>query len=132
MANNMNVTLDTNVTPNVLDIDDSGNANQVSQNPNPQTINWHLTGNLAQGSFLAMTNNPPGFSWISNPAPTCFGTPTVGANGNSLSITDSHSSSTTNGSWTYMLRVNLNGTIYTTTAATGITATSGSPIIINK
>ena len=132
MSNNPNVTLDTSVTPNVLDIDDSGGANQVNQNPNPQPITWHLTGNLAQGNFVSMSDPDPGFSWVSNPAPTCFSAATIGANGNSLSINDTHGSSSSNGSWIYMLRVNLNGTVYTTTASTGITATTNNPIIINR
>lgn len=132
MANNLNVTLKTSIAPKVLDVDDSGSANQVNQNPNPQPITWHLTGNLTQGNFVSMSDPNPGFVWITQPPPGVFGSASIGANGNSLSINDNHPSSTTDGSWVYMLRVNLSGTVYTTTASTGIIATTGNPIIINK
>lgn len=132
MTNNINVTLDTSVTPNVLNIDDNGSTN-VSKNPNPQTISWNLTGNLAQGEFVSMSATEPGFEWVSSPAPAAgiFGTPQIGANGNSLDLVDNHTNDDSDGSWIYRLRVSLNGCVYATTASTGITSTSNNPIIIN-
>lgn len=132
MTNNLNVTLDTSVTPNVLKIDDHGGTH-VNQSPNPQTISWNLTGNLAQGQFVSICGNSPGFEWVSDPPPgtDIFGEPDIGANGNSLSIIDTHATSGSNGTWIYRLRVLLNGTVYQTTSSAGVTSTSNNPIIIN-
>ena len=132
MTNNINVALDTSSGSNRLDVVDNGGQNQVSQSPNPTTISWNLTGALAQGSFVAMDAVPPGFSWVGvNPPAGLFGTPCVGANGNSLSITDNHVDSSTNGEWVYILRVNYNGNVITTTS-TLLTGTTTNPAIINK
>ena len=135
MANIINVTI-ASTNPPLLAVNDAGGQNNVNQSPNPQTIKWQLTGNAAQAAFLPMTSNPPGFSWITKPSPQQpngpFGAPVLGANGNSLTITDDHSGSTTNGSWIYMLRAMLDGVIYTTTASTGIGAGVDNPIIINR
>lgn len=127
MANNINVTLNTNV----LNIDDNGGTH-VSKNPNPQTISWNLIGNLAQGEFVSMSAAEPGFEWVPPLPPAgIFGTPQRGANGNSLDLVDNHSNDDSDGSWIYRLRASLNGCVYTTTASTGITSTSNNPIIIN-
>lgn len=132
-TNNINVVL-TNTTPQTLDVQDNGGQNQVNASSQPTTITWNLTGNLAQGSFVPM-NDPSGqygFEWITQPAPSWAGTPSIGANGNSLSVVDNHLDSSTNGQATYKLRVNLNGTVYSTTATTGPTATVNNPVIINR
>jgi hypothetical protein len=129
-TNTMNVSLDTSVTPYRLDVTDNGGQNQVSQSPNPQTITWNLTGVLTQGNFVAMSATQPGFEWVQAPPAGIFGTPTVGSNGNSMSITDTHTSASTNGQWIYMLRVSYNGTVYSTVANL-LTGTSTNPIIIN-
>lgn len=142
MANNMNVTLKTDVTPNVLDIDDKGGKNKVDKNPNPQTISWNLTGNLAQGEFVSMSAAQPGFEWIQQPPAGVFGDPQIGSNGNSLNLVDNHPNDNSKGEWAYRLRVSLNGTVYQTTASTGrtdrtasiasIASTSNNPLIINR
>ncbi len=134
MTNNLNVTLDTSVTPNVLDIDDKNGNNRINQNPNPQTISWNLTGNLAQGEFVSMGAAAPGFEWVSSPPPSAdiFGTPQIGANGNSMNLVDNHPNDDSDGTWIYRLRVSLGGTVYQTTAGMGITSTSKNPIIINQ
>jgi len=131
MANNINVTLDTSVTPNVLDVDDKGHI-KIKKDAKAQTISWNLTGNLAQGEFVSMSAAEPGFEWVPPvPGAGIFGTPQIGANGNSLDLVDNHTSEDSDGSWIYRLRVSLNGCVYTTTASTGITSTSNNPIIIN-
>lgn len=132
MTNNINVTLDTSVTPNVLNIDDNGGA-KITKNPNPQTISWNLTGNLAQAEFVSLCGNSPGFEWVSNPPPGTgiFGQPEISSNGNSLNLIDNHPDNNSNGTWTYRLRVLLGGTVYQSTAGIGITSTSNNPIIIN-
>lgn len=132
MANNMNVTLKTDVTPNVLDIDDKDGKNKVDKNPNPQTISWNLTGNLAQGEFVPMSEAEPGFEWVQQPPTGVFGTPQIGSSGNSLNLTDNHPTADSDGSWTYQLRVSLDGTVYETTSSAGIKGTVNNPIIINR
>ena len=132
MTNNINVSLDNSNGVNKLDVVDSGGQNQVSQSPNPTTISWNLTGQLTQGDFAPMDSQLPGFSWVGvNPPDGLFGTPTISANGNSLSITDNHVDSSSNGQWIYMLRVNYDGGVVSTTASMP-TGTTTNPAIINK
>ncbi len=133
MANNINVTLDTSVTPNVLKVHDHGHIH-IDKKPGAQTISWNLTGNLAGGEFVPMDAAEPGFAWVSDPPPCAdiFGEPQVGANGNSLDIVDNHVNDDSDGTWIYRLRVSLGGTVYQTTAGTGITTTSHNPVIINR
>lgn len=131
MTNNVNVSLDTSVTPHALKVHDHGHI-KVGKKPTAQTITWNLTGNLAQGNFVSMSAPDPGFEWIDPPpAAGIFGTPTIGSNGNSLSISDSHVDRTTDGRWIYRLRVFLDGSVYSTIVDPGITSTSKNPIIIN-
>ena len=42
-----------NQASSLLDVNDTGNANQVGRNPNPQNITWQLSGNAASGDFVA-------------------------------------------------------------------------------
>ena len=132
MANNMNVSLALQGGNNVLDVDDNGGQNQVNRSPNPTTISWNLTGPLTQGNFVPMSASPPGFEWVGNqPKAGVFGTPTIGANGNSLSITDNHVDGSSSGEWIYMLRVNYNGNVVST-QKTLVTGTVDNPVIINR
>jgi hypothetical protein len=133
MTNNINVTLDTSVTPNALKVHDHGHI-RIDKKKNPQTITWNLSGNLAQGMFVSMGATEPGFEWISDPSPASgiFGTPQVGSNGNSLQLVDNHANDDSDGTWTYRLRVSLNGTVYETTSSTGLGNSVKSPIIINR
>lgn len=132
MSNNINVSLDTSIGINRLSVTDNGGQNQVSQNSSPTTISWNLTGVLTQGDFVPMSAALPGFQWVGTPPPAgLFGTPAIGANGNSLSITDNHADSTSNGQWIYMLRVNYNGSVVST-QATLPSGTVNNPVIINK
>jgi hypothetical protein len=132
VTNNINVSLDNSNGVNKLDVVDNGGQNEVSQNPTATTISWNLTGVLTQGSFVAMDATPPGFEWVGTSPPAgLFGEPQVEANGNSLSITDNHVDSTTDGQWIYQLRVNYGGSVISTIASTpGGTVTN--PVIINK
>jgi hypothetical protein len=135
MANNLQVSLNTSYNPPRLDVDDSGGQNQVGQSPNPQTITWTLTGPLTQGNFVSMQAAEPGFSWGSKQQPRTgvFGPATISANGNSLSITDTHTDSSSNGEWSYVLRVLYNGKVYSisdTLEAPG--GTVSNPVIVNK
>ena len=131
MPNNLNVTLNKATNPWTVDIDQQGNPNHVSQSPNAQTITWQLTGNAATGSFVSMSDPNPGFSWVSAPPSGIFGTPTLSNNGNQLTMTDLNNSASTVGTWTYILRVNVGGTVYTS-LTTSIMATNTNPTIVNK
>jgi len=131
MANNINVSLDTSVSPNVLDVEDNGGQNKVGKSDQKQVITWHLKGVLAQGSFLPMDGSgDKGFEWQQAPKDGIFGDAELGSSKNSLSITDLHKDSTTDGEWVYILRVSYKGQVYTTTASLPI-GTSNNPIIIN-
>ena len=138
MPNNLNVTLDKTTTPWTVDVSQQGNANHVDRNPNAQTVTWQLTGNAASGFFVPMDDPSlnPGFSWVSEPPAGIFGTPTISSNGNQLTITDLNSGTLGNGTstvgtWTYMLRVNVGGTVYKSLAIS-IRATNTNPTIVNK
>jgi hypothetical protein len=131
MPNNLNVTLDTNTSPPAVDVDQHGKGNEVSQSPNAQTIVWQLTGNAASGSFVALDDPNPGFQWISAPPAGVFSSPSRSPNGNQLTITDTNNSANTAGSWTYVLRVNVGGTVYSTKTIS-LKATTTNPVIINK
>ena len=131
MPNNLNVTLDQSKTPWAVDVDQHGKDNEVSQGPNAQTITWQLTGNAASGSFVPLTSTPPGFEWINAPPAGVFSSPSLSNNGNQLTITDTNNSASTAGSWTYMLHVNVGGTVYSTKTLS-LAATTTNPIIINK
>jgi hypothetical protein len=131
MANILNVTLNTTVSPPRLDVDDKNGQNKVSRSPNPTTIKWILTGSLAQGSFCPMADSPPAFEWKQPPPDGIFSEPVVGANGNSVSITDTHVDASTDGEWIYALAATLDGVTYTT-QFTLLTGTFDNPNIINR
>jgi hypothetical protein len=134
MTNNINVRIDTS-SPYLLDVEDNGGQNQVSQSPQPTTISWHLTGELTQGNFVSMSDPAPGFEWVGKSAPkeNLFGPASVSANGNTLSIQDFHTDASSNGSWVYILRVSYQGHVYSTTyTALGPGGTVNDPVIINR
>ena len=132
MPNNLHVTLDKSTTPWSLDVDQQGNANHVNQSPSGQTITWQLTGNAASGSFVALSDPHPGFAWVgAAPSAGIFGSPALSANGNQLTISDLNNSVSTAGSWTYILRATIGGTIYSTIAAS-LAGTTTNPTIKNK
>ena len=120
MTNNINVTLDTSVTPHELKVHDHGHV-RIDKKPGAQLISWNLTGNLAQGSFLPICgNSPPG---------GIFGEPQVFAK--SLTLVDIHPDGGSDGAWIYRLRVCLDGTVYSTSSSVGVSDVRGNPIIIN-
>ncbi len=131
MPNNLNVTLNKSSTPWSVDVDQHGNDNEVSQSPNAQTITWQLTGNAASGSFVSLSDPNPGFSWNSAPPAGVFGTPSLSSNGNQLSITDTNNGANTAGTWTYTLRITVDGTVYSSKTLS-LAATDTNPWIKNK
>ena len=115
MPYNLSVTLDT--TANALDVDQRNNANEVSRDPNTQTITWQLDGNAASGSFNAMTDPHPGFAWVGTaPNAGIFGTPTVVAGGKQITLSDLNDSTSTTGTWIYRLYATIGGQQYSTLA----------------
>jgi len=131
MPNNLNVTLDKSKTPWAVDIDQNGNDNQVSQGPNAQNITWQLTGDAASGSFVPLSDPSPGFEWITAPTTGIFSDPSRSPNGNQMTISDTNNSASTAGSWTYRMRINVGGTVYTTNTLS-LAATSTNPVIVNR
>lgn len=130
MSNVVNVRL----VAGKLELDDHGTIH-VSANPKPTTITWELSGVLTQGSFQPVTPPGvanPGFEWKVAPPPGYFGPPSLGGGGNSMSITDNHIDSGTDGQWPYILRVVYNGTIYCAESTLGTGASIDNPIIINR
>jgi hypothetical protein len=124
MAIVFHVTLNTNVTPNSLDVDDSGKRNEISRSAAAQQLQWVLHGNAASGNFT-------GFHWVTVPAPpqTIFSTPVV--NGNQISINDTNTGTNTQGTWMYQLTALINGQPYSTQVQR-LSATTNNPIIVNK
>ena len=140
MANNLHVTLRPTTTPRDLDVNETGNANEVKQDTKPQDIVWQLTGNAASGSFVSVSGSNPGFEWV-KPVPPAgiFGAPTLSPNGNQLTISDTNdrpctpSDPGTTGTFDYMLRAEVDGTVYSTIATlTRGKVTTTHPVIINK
>jgi hypothetical protein len=131
MAIVFHVTLKTNVTPNSLDVDDSGNRNQISQSAAAQQLQWVLNGNAASGAFNQQNAATPGFQWVSAPPSGIFSTPTVSANGNQISIDDMNTGAGTKGTWTYKLTAVIGGQTYSTQVQR-LSATTNNPIIVNK
>ncbi|MEO6968958.1 MAG: hypothetical protein ABI132_10985 [Rhodanobacteraceae bacterium] len=131
MPNTLYVTLDQTTNPWSVDVNQNNNANDVAQNALAQTLTWQLTGNAASGTFNSLTDPVnPGFGWTSTPAPRAgiFHTPTL--SGNTLTISDLNNSSSTTGTWTYKLCINVGGNLYHT-INTSITAKSTNPTIKN-
>ena len=135
----MNVTLDKTTNPWTVDVDQHGNGNHFGRNASTQTITWQLTGDAASGFFVPMSDPSlnPGFSWVSEPPQGIFGyPPTISSNGNQMTMTDLNSGTLPNGTstvgtWTYKLRVNVGGTVYTSLAIS-IRATNNNPTIVNN
>jgi hypothetical protein len=126
MANPLKVKLDTTTTPWTVDIDENNGANHFPQSANAQTISWELTGNAATGTFVD-------FHFLPNQTPDpsgIFGSPNYGTNNKSLSITDSHTSASTKGTWIYFLEIDVGGNPYSTTSST-LTAVTNNPTIKN-
>lgn len=126
MPNNLAVSLDQTTTPWSVDVDEHGNANQVSRSPNSQTITWQLESNAATGTIV-------NFAWLTNPPPasTIFGPFAIAPNGKQATMSDLNASVATTGSWIYQLTINVGGTNYTTIAALKI-GTNTNPSIKNN
>src|SRR6185312_1250220 len=88
-----NVTLQVTLKDGSLDVNQSGNGNQIAHGQTV-TITWHLSGaGVNPGSFNAI-NDPthPGFAWIQSPPSGVFGQPQLADNGDEITITDANDS----------------------------------------
>lgn len=129
-VNNINVSL----VNGQLNVEDHGGIH-VSANADATIITWHLTGVLTQGNFQPVTPPGvanPGFSWKQAPPTGFFSAPSIGNGGNTLTITDNHLGSGSNGQWVYNLSVLYQGTVYCTSSGVGTDATLHDPVIINR
>lgn len=119
-----NVTLQVTLKNGSLDVDQSGNGNQIAHGQSI-TITWHLNGlGVSPGSFNAIDDpTHPGFSWIQQPPPGVFGQAQLADNGHKITITDANNSTSSSGEWIYQLCATINGAPYSTitTLPTGTT-----------
>lgn len=118
-------------TMNCLDVDQSGNGNQINHGQN-ETIEWQLTGNAAQGSFNAMDAQNPGFSWKQSPPAGVFGT--ADPDGAQMTISDDNTDPNgvnSVGTWIYQIWATIGGREYST-IATMPTGVPTDPTIQNK
>jgi hypothetical protein len=115
MPTNLNVDLDTSITPSSLDVIDLNGLNVFSQSQTAHTITWTLSGNASTGEFVSLTNPEPGFAWVGTAPPSgIFSGPTLNANGNVITITDLNNAASTRGTWVYILRATIGGVQYQT------------------
>lgn len=130
-----NLTLRVSLNNGSLDVDQSGNANEMAHGQTG-TITWELTGNAASGSFNAMNAANPGFAWQQQPPNGVFGTPGLAAHGNQIQVSDDNNDPNgvnSTGSWIYQLYATVGGNTYSTIASLGRpTATTTNPNIVNK
>ncbi|SRR5690348_2362548 len=130
-----NLTLRVTLKDGSLDVDQSGNANEMGHGQSG-TITWELTGNAASGSFNAMDATNPGFAWQQQTPNDVFGTPALVANGNQIQISDNNTDPNginSTGSWVYQLYATIGGSPYSTIAnLRRPTATTTNPNIVNK
>lgn len=118
-------------TDNVIEVLPGGtdtlqvNDHDVFQNSLKQVITWKLAKQLEQGDFIS-------FEWVDpTPAPGTFDAPEISPDGNSMTIGDHNGQGARKGNLAYVIKVELNGTIYTckTVSTQGIMR---DPVIINK
>jgi hypothetical protein len=114
----LSISLNKATTPWSLHVDESNHPNYLNPGPNAQCLVWTLMGEAASGSFLPLLGPEPGrgFVWTgTEPHNGIFGSPFLAAN-NQLKLLDHHTGPGTAGTWTYNLRANIGGTVYTTVA----------------
>ena len=96
-----NLTLRVTLKDGSLDVEQSGNANEMGHGQSG-TITWELTGNAAAGSFNSMSDSNPGFAWQQQPPVGVFGTPGLVHNNNGIQMSDDNNNPNginSTGSW---------------------------------
>lgn len=122
MEHVLRVTLDKSTQPWTVDIDQHGNANHIDRSPDPQTIEWKLEGDAANGELQPL-------SWVDTPPDGVFGPVKVDSHGKRMEVSDLNKDAATRGDWIYRLSVKLDGQTYTTLDTTG---TNTNPSIKNN
>lgn len=132
MPTNLNVNLDTSISPASLDVIDMNGLNEFNPSPMAYVITWTLSGNASGGVFVPLTNSSPGFAWVGTPPSiSIFSPPAINAAGNAISITDLNDTATSKGIWVYVLRATIGGVLYQTIETTPKSTTT-SPWVRNK
>lgn len=106
-----------NETIGALDVDQSGNGNQIDHGKS-ETIEWKLTGNAAQGSFNSMNAANPGFIWKQSPPAGVFGA--ADPEGGEMTISDDNTNPNgvnSTGTWIYQIWATIGGQQYSTIAS---------------
>ncbi|HET9033474.1 MAG TPA: hypothetical protein VFN25_11275 [Dokdonella sp.] len=128
----LKVTLDESTTPWTVNVNQSGNANHVPHGAKAHTITWRLSGNAKTGFFVPLSDPEPGFSWFrTKPSEGIFSDMAIRGNGKKLTVNDTNDNASSKGEWTYVMRVNVGGTVYSTIAVATI-ATNTNPTIRNN
>lgn len=115
-----NVVLRVSLIGSSLDVDQSGNGNQIPHGQN-DTIIWRLVGDAAQGSFNSMSDPNPGFAWKQTPPNGVFG----GAqpDGSDMSMSDNNTNPNgvnSSGTWIYQIWATIGGHQYSTISTIGV------------
>ncbi|HEX6612862.1 MAG TPA: hypothetical protein VF022_03240 [Rhodanobacteraceae bacterium] len=135
-----NLTITTEVTADTsaatLDVKDHGHSISVPQETDQTTLVWTLTGAGPNSAFNSIDLNDPetsGFSWVGGSTPPGFGTPSLVAHGNQITMTDDNiNSGTAGGPYIYQLRATVDGVACATTSSVSPRGTVTDPSIVNK
>lgn len=128
-----NLELEVTIKDGSLDVNQSGNANQMGNGQSGDII-WKLTGNASGGTFNAMNAANPGFAWKQSPPSGVFGTPTLTNSNAHIKMSDNNTDPggvNSSGTWIYQLYATIGTTQYSTIASLGPTATTTNPTIKN-
>ncbi|MBS0569001.1 MAG: hypothetical protein JSS28_00180 [Proteobacteria bacterium] len=130
-----NLELKVTINNGSLDVDQSGNANQMAHGQTG-TIVWKLTGNAATGTFNAMTATNPGFAWKQQPPAGVFGSPTLTHDNTHIEMADNNNDPNginSSGTWIYQLYATVGTTQYSTIVSLELpVATATNPTIKNN
>lgn len=130
-----NLELKVTIKNGSLDVDQSGNANQMGHGQSG-TIVWKLTGNAAAGTFNDIGAANPGFAWKQTTPTGVFGTPTLTHNNAHIEMSDDNADPNginSSGTWVYQLYATVGGNPYSTISTlSSPVATDTNPTIKNN
>ena len=132
-----NLELKVTIKDGSLDVDQSGNANQMGHGQSGNIV-WKLVGNASSGTFnpIDPSSSTSGFAWEQQPPSGVFGTPTRTHSDTHIEMSDTNTDPNgvnSSGTWSYQLYATIGGTQYSTIASLRKpTATTTNPTIQNK
>lgn len=132
-----NLELKVTIKDGSLDVDQSGNANQMGHGESGNIV-WKLVGNASSGTFNAIdpSSSTSGFAWKQSPPSGVFGTPTLTNSNKHIEMSDNNTDPNgvnSSGNWVYQICATINGAPYsTTTTLPRPTATTTNPKIVNN